>query len=37
MLKFDTAQKFDITDAAEIDSSTALYYLENLVARTLQN
>ena len=35
--KFDTGQKLDIIDAAEFDSSTALYYLVNLVARILQN
>ena len=37
VLKIDTAQKLDIVDAAEFDSSTALYYLVNLVARILKN
>ena len=37
VLKIDTAQKLDIVDAAEFDSSTALYYLVNLVARKLKN
>ena len=36
VLKFDTAQKLDIIDATEFDSSTALYYLVNLVARILK-
>ena len=35
--KFDTEQKLDIIGAAEFDSSTALYYLVNLVARIRQN
>ena len=37
VLKFDNALKLDITDAAEFDSSTALYYLVNLVARMLKS
>ena len=36
VLKFDT-HKFDIIDAVEFDSSTALYYFVNLVARILKN
>ena len=36
VLKFDT-QKLDIIDAVEFDSSTALYYFVNLVARILKN
>ena len=35
--KFDTGQKLDIIGATEFDSSTALYYLVNLVARIRQN
>ena len=37
LLKFDTAQKLDIFDAAEFDSSTALYYLVKLVDRILKH
>ena len=37
VLKFDTVQKLDIIDAVEFDSSTALYYFVNLVARILKN
>ena len=37
VLKFDTAQKLDIIDATEFDSSLALYYLVNLVARILKH
>ena len=37
VLKIDTAQKLDIVDAVEFDSSTALYYLVNLVFRILKN
>ena len=36
VLKFDT-HKLDIIDAVEFDSSTALYYFVNLVARILKN
>ena len=35
--KFDTGQKLDIIGAAEFDSTTALYFLVNLVASILQN
>ena len=34
---FDTGKKVDIIDGTEFDSSTALCYLVNLVARILQN
>ena len=37
VLKSDTAQKLDIIDATEFDSSLALYYLVNLVARILKH
>ena len=37
VLKFDTAQKLGIVNAAEFDSFTALYYLVNLVASILKN
>ena len=36
VLKFDTAQKLCIINMAEIDSSTALYYIVNLLARILK-
>ena len=35
--KFDTGQKLNIIGAAEFDSTTALYYLVNLVASIRQN
>ena len=37
VLKFDTAQKLDIIHTTEFDSSLALYYLVNLVARILKH
>ena len=37
VLKFVTVQKLGIMDMAEIDSSTVLYYLVNVVARILKN
>ena len=37
VLKFDTAKKLDIIYATEFDSSTALYYLVNFMARILKN
>ena len=37
VLKFVTVQKLGVMDMAEIDSSTVLYYLVNVVARILKN
>ena len=37
MRKFETERKLDIIDATEFNSSAALYYLVNLMARVLQN
>ena len=37
VLKFVTVQKLGFMDMAEIDSSTVLYYLVNVVARILKN
>ena len=37
VLKFDTAKKLDIIYATKLDSSTAVYYLVNLMARILKN
>ena len=37
VFKFVTVQKLGVMDMAEIDSSTVLYFLVNVVARILKN